>query len=39
VAPVPKNLVLCGFSFCVQTIMYGPAPFALSNACDMVVGG
>lgn len=39
VAPVPKNLTLCGFSICVQTIMFGPAPFALSNACDLVLGG
>ena len=39
VAPVPPNLSLCGFSFTAQAVMFGPPPFALSNACDLVVGG
>ena len=37
--PVPKNLTLCGLAFSVQAISFGPPPFALSNACDMTVGG
>jgi hypothetical protein len=37
---VPKNLDLCGFTFCSQTIfVFGVTPFGLSSACDITVGG
>jgi hypothetical protein len=39
-APVPKNLDLCGFKFCVQAICaFGVTPFALTSACDFCLGG
>jgi len=38
--PVPINLNLCGFSFCIQSIFaFGVVPFSLSSACDMTLGG
>ena len=36
---VSKNLTLCGLAFTVQAVLLGPPPFALSNACDLTVGG
>jgi len=35
---MPKNLALCGFACTVQAVLFGPPPFALSNACDLTVG-
>jgi hypothetical protein len=38
--PVPLDTSLCGFSLCLQAAhLGGVAPFALSNAVDLVVGG
>jgi len=38
--PVPKNLDLCGFALCIQTIFaFAVVPFSLSSACDMTLGG
>jgi hypothetical protein len=37
---IPNDLALCGFTLCVQAAhLGGVAPFALSNALDLQVGG
>ena len=39
-APIPKNLDFCGFTFCTQGLLaFGVTPFALTSACDIVLGG
>ena len=39
-APLPKNVDFCGFVLCVQGLLaFGVTPFALTNACDLTLGG
>lgn len=38
--PMPLDVTLCGFTFCVQGLCaFGVTPFALTSACDLTVGG